>query len=365
MEREAQQPDDHRRPGAEERPETDWAAAVGRAPSAPELTTVGPDFAIIHEGLEVRRHDGLEPGAPQSIEGFAFHTLAVPGPALATFATVNDVHFGEQECGLIEGSEVGPTFRTAPGEVPYPEVMNRAAIAEISAMGADHVVVKGDLTSTGSQAEYDAFRAAYEPAFGDRLTVVRGNHESYNHAHHADEPFQEVALAGLTLVVLDTSVDGSSAGTVTDEQLDRLDALAAAADRPVLVFGHHHLGDAASPEKADQTFGIDLAASEELLAVVARRPAIRGYFSGHTHRNRVRTFAATGDVPWVEVACVKDYPGTWAEYRVYDGAVAQIHHRIATPEALAWTEQTRHMYAGYYQDYALGTLADRCFVIPT
>ena len=30
----------------------------------------------------------------------------------------------------------------------------------------------------------------------------------------------------------------------------------------------------------------------------------------------------------VEVACVKDYPGAWAEYRVYDGGYTQIVRRI-------------------------------------
>ena len=53
-----------------------------------------------------------------------------------------------------------------------------------------------------------------------------------------------------------------------------------------------------------------------------------GYFAGHTHRNRVRRYGPTGDVPWVEVACVKDYPGAWAEYRVYEGGILQIFHRI-------------------------------------
>ena len=53
----------------------------------------------------------------------------------------------------------------------------------------------------------------------------------------------------------------------------------------------------------------------QLVAVAARRRAIVGYFAGHTHRNRVRRISSTGDRPWVEVACVKDYPGTWAEYR--------------------------------------------------
>ena len=345
-------------------PTIDWVEAVTSAPSPPELTTVGSRTAVIHEGLEVRRHEGLEPDADHEIEGFAFHTLPEPGELLATFATVNDVHFGEVVCGVIDGSVIGPTFRSAPGEPPYPEVMNRAAVDEISAHQPDVVVVKGDLTSTGAAAEYDAFREVYETAFGPRLTVVRGNHESYNHADFAAVPQQEVVLPGVILAVLDTSVDGSPAGTVSAGQLDWLDELGARSDRPVLVFGHHHLGDPKSTEKADRTFGIDLDASAALLAVMGRRHSLRGYFAGHTHRNRVRRFAATGERPWVEVACVKDYPGAWAEYRVHDGGILQIMHRISSREALVWTEQTRHMYSGLYHDYAFGTLADRCFVIP-
>ena len=77
----------------------------------------------------------------------------------------------------------------------------------------------------------------------------------------------------------------------------------------------------------------------------------------------MRRFAATGGVPWVEVACVKDYPGAWAEYRVHERGVLQIVHRISTPEALAWTEQTRGMFHGLYASYAFGELSDRCFVI--
>lgn len=99
------------------------------------------------------------------------------------------------------------------------------------------------------------------------------------------------------------------------------------------------------------------------MALVARRPSIRGYFAGHTHRNRVSRFAATGDFPYAEVACVKDYPGTWAEYRVFERGVLQIHRRISTAPALAWSERTRAMFNGAYANYALGKLTDRCFAI--
>ena len=73
----------------------------------------------------------------------------------------------------------------------------------------------------------------------------------------------------------------------------------------------------------------------------------------------------SGEVPYVEVASVKDYPGSWAEYRVFDGLVLQVHRRISTPDALAWTERTRGMFGGTYADYARGRLRDRCFAIDT
>jgi hypothetical protein len=75
----------------------------------------------------------------------------------------------------------------------------------------------------------------------------------------------------------------------------------------------------------------------------------------------VRRFEAARGVPIVEVACVKDYPGAWAEYRVHEGGYTQLVRRISTPAAMAWTEQTRSMFAGLYRDYALGRESDRGF----
>ncbi len=329
-----------------------------------ELTSVADDEAVVHAGSEVRTYDGLAPDTHHEIDGWSFRTLPRWGERLATIATVNDVHFGEEVCGLIDGVDTGPVFRSEPGADPYPEVMNRGAIADIGALDPDLVVVKGDLTANGTQEEYDAFRAAYEPAFGDRLLHVRGNHDGYHGGTYASEPTQRVDLPGVTVALLDTTTPLATPGRVTAEQLAWLDDLAAGADRPVLVFGHHHVWSPDSHERPASYFGILPDDSERLVEVVARRPAILGYFAGHTHRNRVRTIAATGDRPWVEVACVKDYPGTWAEYRVFEGGILQVHRRISTPEALAWTEQTRHMYEGAYADYAFGGLPDRCFALP-
>ena len=331
-----------------------------------ELTTVSDDEAVFYDGADVRRHDGLEPDAEYDLEGERFRTLPRPGgERLATFATVNDVHFGETECGVIEGLEMGPILRAEPGEPPYPEMMNKGAIAEITAIEPDAVIAKGDLTTHGMKEEFQAFLDHYGAAFGDRLHYVRGNHDGYfGETFAADAPL-EVTLPGVMLAVIDTVIPTQTPGQVTAEQIEWLDELGARADRPVLVFGHHHVWNPGSRTRAETYFGIRPDDSEALIDVFARRPALAGYFAGHTHRNRVRRFPATGDVPFVEVACVKDYPGTWAEYRVYEGGILQIHRRISSPEALDWTERTRAMFGGMYPQYAFGSLADRCFLIST
>jgi predicted phosphodiesterase len=328
-----------------------------------ELTTVADDEAVAFDGTEVAHWIGLEPDTEHDLDGLLVRTLPrPPGERLATIATVNDVHFGEVECGILDGWG-DPVLRSEPGEDPYPEVMNRAAVAEIEAAEPDLVVVKGDLTSDGTQEQFDAFLACYG-GFDERLLYVRGNHESHPRAPFGAVPFQTRTLPGAIVALLDTSVDGSESGALTAEQLDQLDVLAASADRPVLAFGHHHCWDPGSSREANY-FGINPDDSERLIALVARRPAIVGWFAGHTHRNRVRRFPATGDVPFVEVSCVKDFPGAWAEYRVFEGGILQVFRRISAPEALAWSERTRAMFAGLYHDYAFGRLEDRCFVLPS
>lgn len=90
---------------------------------------------------------------------------------------------------------------------------------------------------------------------------------------------------------------------------------------------------------------------------------MRGYFAGHTHRNRRRVVAASGDVPYVEVASVKDFPGAWAEYRLHEGTLVQVLRRVSTARALEWTDRTRGMFGGVYPIYSFGELGDRCFSI--
>jgi len=332
-----------------------------------DVTTVADDLAVLHVGGEAHRFEGLEPDREYELLGVRVRTLPRPGgELLCRLTTVNDVHFGETEAGRIDDHAEGPIQRAAPGEPPYPETMNAAAVAEMAAIDPVAVFVKGDLSQDGTDDEWASFEACYRAAFGERLHVVRGNHDAYRgQDRYAGDTW--VDLPGLTVGLLDTVLPRQTTGGLRPDQVLEIDERLAAGDAPVLLMGHHQQWiphpDGGGERSADY-FGLHPDSSDALDELCVRHRRVIGYTAGHTHRHRVRPMRTSG-VPSVEIGCVKDFPGTWAEYRVHEGGVMQVVHRISTPEALAWSERCRHLYADFgvdYESYALGTLADRCFV---
>ncbi len=329
-----------------------------------DVTTVADDLVVLHDGGVAHRFDGLAPDTDHVVRGVAVRTMARPaGELLCRFATVNDVHFGEVECGRIDDHRDGPIVRPEPGEAPYPETMSDGAVVEIATIDPAAVIVKGDLSADGADAEWEAFERCYREPFGDRLHVVRGNHDAYHgQVRYAGD--QRIELPGVTIALLDTVIPGASTGGLHPEQIEWLDVLAADAAGPVIVMGHHQqwVGGQRDPGY----FGINPDDSEALTAVIARRRSIVAYTAGHTHRHRVRRLGRAQGVPSIEIGCVKDFPGTWAEYRVYEGGITQVVHRVSTPAALGWSERCRHLYRDFgidYEHYALGGLDDRCVSI--
>ena len=169
-----------------------------------------------------------------------------------------------------------------------------------------------------------------------------------------------------SLAVIDTSLDGRAPAACRPRRSTWLDDLAASGDGPPIL-------RVRPPPRVEPRVG---QPPRQLLRHQPRRqraagragrpaaPASAGYFAGHTHRNRVRRFGLD------RATCrgsrsrrSRSSPGSWAEYRVYEGGILQIHRRISSPEALEWTEKTRHLYADTYFDYSFGELGDRCFAI--
>lgn len=332
-----------------------------------EITTVGPHHVATIGGLEpaTRYELEVEGAAHDTYLPASIMTLERPaGRLLATIATANDVHFGETECGNLHGvpeDDIHRVIRSEPGEPPYPEVMNGAVIDAMGAFDPTAVLVKGDLTDVGSVEQYESFLGAYG-VLGQRMRHVRGNHDAMIDPTMVatGAPFA-IDLPGVTLAVLDTVIPGSDRGQLDVEQIHFLDELAAQRTGPVLVFGHHHPWNVDSQTRDEAYFGINPDDSDRLVDLYERHENLVGYFAGHTHRNRVRRFARSRDVPFVEVGCTKDYPGAWGEYRIYEGGYTQIVRRAVTPAALDWADKTRLMFWGLYRDYALGSLEDRCF----
>lgn len=368
-------------------------------------------------------------------------TLRAPtGPLLSTIATTNDIHFGETEAGVyqVRPLGVGAVIRTLPGEEPFTVSTSKAAVHEMQlindARGPDLVMVKGDLTSRGTEAEFAEFLSVYQPPFGDRLRYVRGNHDVHSafwgtSGPFAFEPLQRVQLPGAEIVLLDTSVVDHWHGAISQDQLDQLESIAVAATKPVLVFGHHPVSMELSerwrtPEvrrlvhepqgllervgyqvfenslakvlepvppmwflrpwqvipvgvfdrKVLQShFALEPTSSLKLLRLFERNASLSGYFAGHTHRTRRLSvgeiagdqFPNAKSVPLVEVSSTIEFPGSWAEYRIYEEGAMQVVHRISSdPVALRWIERSRWTQKGFMQLYARGGPDDSCFWVP-
>jgi 3',5'-cyclic-AMP phosphodiesterase len=356
-------------------------AATG-SPQRIDVTTVSDREAALHVTLpdgtvDVHRFDDLAPGRSTTVhidvDGTTHQvdiaTLpTLPGELLCRFATVNDVHFGELSAGQIDDLPEGPIRRSEPGSDPYPEVMNRAAVAEMLAIDPAAVIVKGDLSVDGTDDEWAAFEACYREPLGDRLHVVRGNHDAYRH-QHAYAGDQRIDLPGLTVALLDTAIPGATTGAFRPEQSEWLDDVARNASNPIMVMGHHQQWIPTSSEstaaRSPDYFGLHPDGSDLLDELCVRHHNVLAYSAGHTHRHRRRGMRRSGALS-IEVGCTKDFPGTWAEHRVYESGVLHVVHRISEPAALRWSESCRGLYADFgvdYETYALGALDDRCFVI--
>lgn len=319
---------------------------------------------------------------------FPEQVSTLPAPTareVASFATMNDLHFGEPRFGgvLGEGGEYGPdapgqgSVRETDTEVPYWLFMNHDAIDEINAAGVDLALIKGDIADRGLRHQFEVAAAAFA-RFEMPHHAFLGNHDYYGRlvGEEVDgyallgQPRapRTVALGGWQLVLCESTEPGEHHGTFPQ---DRLDWLASALDEskeratPTLVFMHHH---PVPPEHADtypNTIGLDPEHSLRLYDLIGEHPQVRAVIVGHTHRNRVRHHRASGATPYVEVNCTKDYPGGWAHYRLFeDGSFRQEVRRTASERALVHSTRCRELFKGFYRLFALGELHDRSFAVP-
>ena len=237
------------------------------ATTRPASTGLEPETEYPLRSTAPRRRD-LLPGRVS--------TLAAPrGALLATFATVNDVHFGEVECGRLgTPEELGPILSSEPGDEPYPEVMNAGAIAEIAGARSrrgpregrphrprDRRGVPGVPRRVLAARRAHAPRARQPRRDGQRPDRGRTRRTRSSSRASRSRCSTRSGPASSTAASPATSSSGSTSSRPRRPT-------------PVLVFGHHHPWDPSSTERNDHYFGINPDDSEALCAVIARRESI-------------------------------------------------------------------------------------------
>lgn len=154
----------------------------------------------------------------------------------------------------------------------------------------DLIVVSGDLAETGTEEEY-AWVAAGLRAQGLPFVVVPGNHDMREPLRRAfreetgTEPdhlaFSRL-VAGVRLLGLDTLVEGSAHGALSDGQLTWLEnELEHAGSEPIVIVMHHPPFRTGIP--AMDAIGL-ISGGDELARLLEGRANIAGILCGHVHR---------------------------------------------------------------------------------
>jgi len=187
---------------------------------------------------------------------------------------ISDLHIGANENGV--------------DPVPHLE----AVVEAVSSLPnePDAVLVSGDLTHDGGEAEFQFARELLK-RLDAPLHVLPGNHddrallrEVFDLPGVGDEPINySIEVGDLRLVAFDSNVPGQDPGRYGPEQLRWLDSeLRAQLDRPTLLALHHP--PLATGIREWDEINLEPGQREVLAEVVARHPQLRAIVGGHLHR---------------------------------------------------------------------------------
>ncbi|MBW2280799.1 MAG: metallophosphoesterase [Deltaproteobacteria bacterium] len=299
---------------------------------------------------------------------------------VASFATLNDVHFGEEMFGGVldpDGAPLDdgtPCVRARDTEVPYWRFMNEDAVEDINSAGVDCTFIKGDIADRGLQWQFEAAAETFG-RLDDPWHAFLGNHDYYGrqmgeeadgYALLGQPPApRAVDLGGWRVLMLETPEPGEHHGVFDDARLawlsEQLDETHEDAT-PTLLMTHHQPVPPGREGGFVNRIGMLPAHSVRVFDLLSRHPQVAAMLIGHTHRNRIRRYPECPHVPFVEIHCTKDYPGGWAHYRLFeDGHFRQEARRTSTARALEHSGACRDFFDGGYRRFSLGSLGERSF----
>lgn len=212
--------------------------------------------------------------------------------------------------------------------------------------GIDALVITGDLTDTGTAAQYEEFVATVTPSLPTLVTI--GNHDDLptyrrivGRSENAvlDVPARSVDDGGLRIIAVDSSLADSAGGYLSDAALAFVDAEIAAVDdtTPVLLAFHHPPVILHMP-----VMDVIRQTGEDRLAdLVAAHPNIVGLLCGHAHTPAVTTFAgrplclapgvaSTLNLPFEGAGVVNVSQPPSIAFHLLDAERLTTHFRVAT-----------------------------------
>lgn len=331
-------------------------------------------------------------GEPSEFSPGVVTTLVPPdGEFIFSFATINDLHFGEDIAGLIttpDGKAINEGMSWPDKSNPHWSFMNRAAIEEINQRNVDFVVVNGDITSKHRREEFEVARS-YLSLFKMPYIVLRGNHdvvgeEREDHfvsvfdlknfspiggARYIIDDYGHVYISfvhkGILFVGLDSSDLKDGWGRISEEQLNWLEnILQENRDKVTIIFLHYPVVATRGDSLGSISVINDRHSRNRLIDIISKNRQVKVVFSGHTHRNKVTPHDG---VIFAEIASVKDYPGGYAIHKVHKGGIMTNFFKTRCPECRQWSDmgKTFRFLPGSpeAQYILLGDLRERNYVV--
>lgn len=159
--------------------------------------------------------------------------------------------------------------------------------------------------------------------------------------------------------------NGGNNGGLSAEQFSWFRAeLAAHADEPTLVLGHHPLTVADTIVNTEPVvFDMNPQQAREIRELYAKTPGVFFHHAGHTHRNYRTSSLVAPNVTFQEVGATKEYRAASACCGVHEGGYALNFYKSRGELAGEWSERTRQEYFGLFPFYTAGTVGDRNYMV--
>ncbi len=274
--------------------------------------------------------DGLDPetryyyevgGNKRISERKHFETLSSPGQYLFSFATLADLHIGDDNSKMLA----------------------EQCVSEINERGVDFTIVKGDLANDGSKEHLEGTRDVLDRLQGDYYPII-GNHDvweyedgkfsneyflaTFAHKLLSDSTYYSFDYQDHHFICMDSvsrkpAPFGNSGvepdGELSGPQLVWLENdLEQNIGKPIMVFMHHPVTEVANANSIwPFQMAVETNRGGKKFRQLISRYKVTGVFSGHTHRNEVTYANETGSIPYPETASTKEYPCGYNVYRVH------------------------------------------------